>query len=226
MADNPIPTPVPTPIPTAFLVTAAITITVQLVMDALQLYATHRLTRTTLHAQRDQLGVKADHDRAAALREAQYAAYLAFLKAAHALVAEAGSYSADPQRAPRAESWSRGFSRSWDHLTVVLPDRLRAAAVKARDALEDVRLVGGPSVSDLAQKVYDASMAVTMHGVQVAAWREEFPGVQHPDNDPGVLTRSHAVSEAEDLFIIMRRRFGDARREFSTFVRAEMWGAV
>ncbi|GAA0325150.1 hypothetical protein GCM10010302_75330 [Streptomyces polychromogenes] len=216
-----------TAIPTPFLVTAAITVTVQLVMGTLQLNATRRLTRITLDEQRDQLDIKAAHDRAAALRDAQYTAYLMFLKAAHGLVAEAGIYSADPQRTPRAESWSReGLFRSWDHLTIVLPDGLREAAVNARDALEDVRLTGGPTVSALAQNVYDASMAVAEQGVRVAAAREAFADVHHLEDGPGTPTQAPEVSEAREVFVAKRRQFGDARREFSALARSEMWGVT
>ncbi|MER5487781.1 hypothetical protein ABT024_31830 [Streptomyces sp. NPDC002812] len=195
--------------PTAFVVGAAITVTVQLVMGILQLSATRRLTRLTLDEQRAQLEVKADHDRAAALRDARHVAYLAFLKACYGVVSAAGEYAAADH--PVAEEVGpRGLSAGPDDLLLRLPETLRVVGASARDVLEDVRLAGGQDVGDLARELYAVALGVAHMALDVAAARRDGDGLE----------------EAQKDFVTARIAYGNERRAFTALVRSQVWGVA
>ncbi|WP_183068939.1 hypothetical protein [Streptomyces sp. gCLA4] len=228
--------PVPaadTPVPTAFLVGAAITIIVQLVMGTVTLAVTWKMTRTTHQEQRDQLELEAAHARAADLRAAQYTATLAFLKAAHRLVAAAGDYStrARPMMvvytdaAEGYDEWVNdlpsGRGEAKVALSIVAPtDGLREVAALARDALEDVRLACGPGLDESAHAVYGAAVDVAYSGMVLADTRHKFPNVA---TKQGGWEESVQVVGEKKNFQANRKAFGDLRREFSALVRKEMW---
>ncbi len=230
-AAPPTPAAADTPVPTAFLVGAAITITVQLVMGALQLATAWRTQRRDLDSKREHLDVEAVHARAADLRAAQYAATLAFLKAAHRLVAAAGDYStqARPMVVVHTDAeegydeWANDLpSGRREGLWVAqASEGLREVASLARDALEDVRLACGPGLDEAAKDVYGAAVDVAYSGMVLADTREKFPNVA---TEHGGWQESAQVVAERRNFQNARKEFGDRRRAFSALVRKEMWG--